>query len=406
MVCRFLETLSLASLIAPVSEEEFRSVYWEQRPLVVHRQQPDYYGDLFTLRDFDGAITRTPDYVKLANAVANKNASYQSMMAEGLEAVLTDMRNGGTLVLDHLHHREPNLSLLCTTLAAELGHRFQTNLYLTPANGKGFSPHWDNHDVFIIQVVGSKHWSIEKQRRIFPRKDDSMEEEGRELRGAVDSFVLEQGDIIYIPRGYVHAAECGAEASLHITLGFTATFWEDILGATVKAAVIEDERLRQVMPLGFSHAPREALVKRLRGMLREMSDETFLNRVIEQYLDELVRMQKLDISHQVLEFFSPKRPLTLDCVMTTRRAIYFQMHAGDNSIRLNYGARSIVFPHFFREALEFSLKGATFAIRDLPGDLQDEERIAFAERLLEEGLLVRHEGGEPQQSTGAVASYA
>jgi hypothetical protein len=32
-------------------------------------------------------------------------------------------------------------------------------------------------------------------------------------------------------------------------------------------------------------------------------------------------------------------------------------------------------------------------IREIPGDLEDEERIAFAERLLEEGLVVREEGG-------------
>jgi len=77
MTCRFLENLTLASLLAPVSETEFRERYWEQQPLVVDRGDPDYYDDLFTLRDFDDAITRSPDYVKLANAATKKNVSYR-----------------------------------------------------------------------------------------------------------------------------------------------------------------------------------------------------------------------------------------------------------------------------------------------------------------------------------------
>ena len=122
------------------------------------------------MQDFDEAITSAPSYVKLANAATKKNTAYKSETAPGLEAVLADMRDGGTLVLDQLHHREPKLGLLCRLLGPELGHRFQTNLYLTPPHGKGFTPHWDNHDVFILQVLGSKHWNVEKERRAFSRQ--------------------------------------------------------------------------------------------------------------------------------------------------------------------------------------------------------------------------------------------
>ena len=65
---KFLETLSLRALISPVTKEDFRIRYWEQKPLVVHRANPNFYGDLFTLHDFDDAIARQPSYVKSANA--------------------------------------------------------------------------------------------------------------------------------------------------------------------------------------------------------------------------------------------------------------------------------------------------------------------------------------------------
>jgi ribosomal protein L16 Arg81 hydroxylase len=392
MVCGFLENLSLSSLVAPVAVEEFRSRYWERQPLVVHRKDPDYYHGLFNLQDFEEAITRSPDYVKLANAATKKNVSYKGRMTEGLEAALGDMRAGSTLVLDQLHHREPRLTQLCRVLAAELGHRFQTNLYLTPASGKGFTPHWDNHDVFILQTVGSKNWNIEKQRRVFPDKSDQMGDEGRELLGDLQSFVLEQGDLIYIPRGFVHAAECEAEPSLHITLGVTGVFWDDLLYAAVKAATLQDERLRNTLPLGFLNASNDMIVKRLRGALRDLADEVFLSGVVAQFKDELVRTYPLDVSDQIVDFFRP-RPLLIDDVVGARRAIVYQMHNEADSVRVNYGARSIVFPSFFREALDFALNRPAYIIREIPGELEDEERIAFAERLLEEGLMVRKGGG-------------
>src|SRR4051794_27924043 len=92
MVCAFLQNLSLSSLIAPIAEEEFRSRYWERQLLVVHRKQSDYYEGLFGIENFEEAITRSPDYVKLANAAMQKNKSYQSVATEGAEAVLGHAR--------------------------------------------------------------------------------------------------------------------------------------------------------------------------------------------------------------------------------------------------------------------------------------------------------------------------
>jgi hypothetical protein len=172
-------------------------------------------------------------------------------------------------------------------------------------------------------------------------------------------------------------------------------FWEDLLYAAVKAATLQDERLRHALPLGFGQAPDDGFVKRLRGVFRELADEAFLRGVVAQFKDELVRTYPLDLSDQIVDFFRPK-PLGTDDVVGARRAIVYQMHNGDESVRINYGARAIVFPSFFREALEFALNRPAFVIREIPGDLEDEERIAFAERLLEEGLLVRKDGGQIQ----------
>ena len=45
-------------------------------------------------------------------------------------------------------------------LAAELGHPVQVNAYVTPPQSRGFSDHYDVHDVFVLQIEGEKRWRI------------------------------------------------------------------------------------------------------------------------------------------------------------------------------------------------------------------------------------------------------
>jgi hypothetical protein len=213
-----------------------------------------------------------------------------------------------------------------------------------------------------------------------------MGDEGRELCGEVDSFTLKQGDLIYIPRGFVHAAECGDEASLHITLGVTASFLEDFLHAVIKAAIHNDERLRVALPLGFMHGSTKNIVNMASTVFRNLSDEKFLSAVMDQFRDELVKSFPLDVSGQVVDVLRPP-VLTLETVAGPRRGIVYQMHVENDTVRLNFGTRSIVFPGFFQEPLEFALKTPAFSIRDIAGDLADEEKIVFIERLMQEGIV-------------------
>ena len=394
--CRFLEHLSLGSLIAPFPEQDFRTNYWEQQPLIVLRHDRDFYGDLLTLEDFDAAIARAPDHVNTANAGANRKATtYRGTTARGIQSVLGDMRNGHTLMLDRMNEHEPKLGLFCRLLGPELGRSFQTNVYLTPPHGQGYRPHWDNHEVFILQAMGSKRWKIEKTRRAVPGLGDRMGEDGRELQGEIHSFTLKQGDLIYIPRGFVHAAECGEDLSLHITFGIRPFFLEELLAAAIKSAVQRDERWRAGLPLGFMSGPRERVVQRAVAALREIGDEAFLSTVVDRFREELVETFPLDVSGQVVDFFQPA-PIELDDTVGPRQGIVYQLHVDSDSVRLTYGARTILFRNFFQEALIFCLKTRCFVVREVPGELREEERVALIERLMQEGLVVRMQDHEAQ----------
>ena len=76
------------------------------------------------------------------------------------DAVLRLFADGSTVVLQGLHRLWPPLIEFADQLAADLGHPTQVNAYITPPSSRGFSPHYDVHDVFVLQVAGEKHWRI------------------------------------------------------------------------------------------------------------------------------------------------------------------------------------------------------------------------------------------------------
>src|SRR5207237_8705222 len=121
----------------------------------------------------------------------------------------------------------------------------------------------------------------------------------REFRGEAIAFTLNQGDMVYIPRGFVHAAECGSEASLHVTLGTIIYTWRDLLLACVNAQT--DDGLRHALPLGFTRSDR--LAGGLAAVLRGMEDNRHLDAVVEHFKDETVLGSQIDIAGQVMAFF-------------------------------------------------------------------------------------------------------
>ena len=373
MASQFLQTVTIASLIAPASEDEFRARYWDTKPLIVRRNDRGYYGDLFAVADFDNSLKAGPAYATVASDEMRRQLKRQfGGAAPALDALVDELHKGSTLVLERLERRNRKIGSLARSLAPEFGHPVSARAYLTLPGGNGFGVGPQNQDVFVLQVAGSRDWQI-----------------GAEDEGRANAVTLDQGDLMYLPRAVVHAArQCGEDASLCIALSVHTAPFDDLLFAAIKRMANLDPRLRTGLPMGFLHGRQEGVVKRAMAAFHAMADEKFLSMVVDDYRDELVQKFQTDISGQVLDSFDP-RPLTLDDIAGPRAGIVYRVHPENDMVRLNVGARKILFPTLFRDSLEFALTTPTYAIREIKGDIEDEERIAFAKRLMEEGLLIR-----------------
>ncbi|WP_030057147.1 MULTISPECIES: JmjC domain-containing protein [Streptomyces] len=183
-----------------------------------------------------------------------------------------------TLVCNGLHESYPPIVAFCKDLARQLGHPITGNLYLTPAGeAQGFGWHWDCHNVLIAQTEGAKLWRIFR-----PTFTDPLEHrhhnwsrigfapEDKERFEATDpdyEFNLTAGQVLFIPRGWVHAGRTGPDQhSLHLTFGVQLLTEHWALQKLLEAGG-ESVELRGALPPNLAGADFEALAEHLRSTL-------------------------------------------------------------------------------------------------------------------------------------------
>src|SRR5208283_1139855 len=99
---------------------------------------------------------------------------------------------------------------------------------LTPGNTAGFSPHYDTHEVFVVQVGGRKRWRIYEPPIVLPHRSQPFVRAGYAPPAPLLECELCPGDLLYLPRGYVHSATTSEGYSAHVTIGLTVYTWVEL----------------------------------------------------------------------------------------------------------------------------------------------------------------------------------
>ncbi|XP_078439397.1 uncharacterized protein LOC144709663 isoform X2 [Wolffia australiana] len=145
------------------------------------------------------------------------------------------LESGYTVALRGLEFRSMALAGISDGLAVLFGQpSVGANIYLTPPGSQGLARHYDDHCVFICQLLGTKRWTVSPRStpllpRLYEPLGGSSSSVSRGSCGDDKEFVLREGDILYIPRGCPHEAQTFGDIaespiemstfSLHLTLG-------------------------------------------------------------------------------------------------------------------------------------------------------------------------------------------
>ena len=162
--------------------------------------------------------------------------------------VLGEFEAGATVVLQGLHYNWRPLAEFCRGLEAALGHPVQANAYYTPRGSQGLPVHHDTHDVFVLQVAGHKRWLVYDPVFELPLRNQRYKAELGAPGDPVHDLTLAAGDVLYLPRGWMHEALTSDADSLHITVGVNVYSWIDAVRAAVDSCA-DDIDFRRSVPV-------------------------------------------------------------------------------------------------------------------------------------------------------------
>jgi hypothetical protein len=377
---------SLLRAIEPVAPEQFLAEHWERRPLHVGRREPARFDDLLSLRDAERLVTepglRFPAFrlvragEKLRESDYTEDVSWRPVAFTGtarVPRVVAEFEAGATIVLQGLHLNWTPLARYARGLEARLGHPAQANAYYTPRHSQGLPVHHDTHDVFVLQVSGSKRWLVYEPVVELPLKDQRYRAEDGGPGDVVLDVTLHAGDTLYLPRGWLHEALTSDEDSLHLTVGVNVYPWIEAVRAAVDRCAADVGFRRSVDSDGGS-------------LLERLEEELDPERVERAARERFVRTRRPILDGQLRQL-SALDNLSAGTVVERRETVIADLDV-EEDVRLSFEGKQLVLPAQTEPEVAFAVETESpFRASDLPGRLGEPGRLILIRRLVREGFL-------------------
>lgn len=383
---------AVSQLLAPYSVTRFFEQFWERSPLVVNRPPTAWLTSILSLEEIDrilaSDLARFPDVV-LVNA-AGEVARHVYVRDEGYidhDRLLAQFAAGATVILNRLQRHHPPLQRFCAALEQALAFPCQANVYLTPSGGRqGFKPHFDTHDVFVLQIAGTKRWRLYESNRMLPLPGERFNKV--HVGKVVREFEMRPGNVAYLPRGLVHDAVSLDDISLHITIGVHTVTWAEVMLESVARLCTQDERLRASIPVGTLRADENTftLAESFRKLAQYAASRLTVDELVQERREDFVARRRTLLAGQIGELarLSNISPST---VVRPREGLMFLCRVENDELRIIAEGKRIRLPVRLEPAVRHALTEPASSVAALPGDLHTSEKIVLVRRLIREGLL-------------------
>jgi ribosomal protein L16 Arg81 hydroxylase len=394
-----VENFDFAKLIQPIEPETFFNEYWEQRPLILSRQEPDYYRDLFTIQDVDKVLFYTRPHPPEVKIVKNQQELLPSKYINAdsslnLNQLYKAYDEGHTIIVNGLQQFWEPLAIFSRSLQNLLNHKVVPNLYLSPKNSQGLLPHYDTHDVFVLQIEGSKNWQVYPAPQPVPLLGSFQPIIPQEsLPQPLHEVCLEAGDLLYMPRGFIHQATTAEPSSLHITVGIYPIQWLDLINNALIVTSMKEARFRRALPPGFLNQREElmaALQDQFQGLLELFASEARLEEALEVLADQAIR-QAVPVPDGHFAQVNEVDNITLDTVVAKRAGMTCRVVGQGFATSIQFPGNTVSATGNIEPALRFIANTDSFPIHAIP-NTNNENRLKLVRRLVRGGLLRIVEG--------------
>jgi len=381
----------LRKLIEPLGVNEFLRDYYEKKPLLSPNNKCRNFDDLISLEKLDHLLATSelpPASIDMARSkppISKANFTFKSGNIDR-GAVVRHYQSGATIIFPQINLAIDELANFCRNLEFELSCKVQTNVYLTPRNSQGFKTHYDDHDVFIMQIHGKKNWNLYQQAVEKPFRGEPFDSSEHEAGKLNLNFTMEPGDCLYIPRGYMHdATNVGSEPSLHITVGLLVKKWADLMLEVLSEVALNNSEFRESLPVGFAKKDFDMSNARtdFRKLVETFANEADFDNVFNMFKQEYYRTRKPNLKGALMQ---SSVGIETGTSYRLRENFQFAIKSEGEQTVVSCAGGDLKFSVSAEVGLRFILEGNSFD-RDHFSDLPNDEGKEIIEKLIAFGVI-------------------
>lgn len=277
------------TLLGGLTPAQFMRRHWHKKPLLVRQAIPNFQPpvlrtEMFALAAQESVESRLVQQIKGGWKLRHGPFARRSLPAMS-QREWTLLVQGVDLHNDAVHQLMQQFRFVPEARLDDLMISYATD-------GGGVGPHFDSYDVFLLQAHGRRRWRIGRQK-------DLTLKEGIPLKVLAEfepeeEFVLEPGDMLYLPPRYAHDGIAEGECMTY-SIGFRAPARAELaqeLLVRLSEDAAEDEQVQMyrdakqeaVAEPGAIPAELQAFAKE--ALERALSQPLALERALGEYLTE------------------------------------------------------------------------------------------------------------------------
>ncbi len=280
------------TLLGGLTPEQFMKRHWQKKPLLIRQALPN--------------LTPLIERAKLLAMVESEEVESRLIVRKGAHWTLKKGPMGRKSLPSF---KTPDWTVLVqgVDLHNDVVHSLLQQFRFVPdarlddlmisyaTDGGGVGPHFDSYDVFLLQAQGQRRWRIGRQKK-FELQEGVPLKILKEFKPEAE-FVLNPGDMLYLPPGYAHdgvaVGECmtysvgfraprSAELASGLLMGLSEEMAEDCSAAAV--ALYQDPH--QVAAIQDASVPKALQEFAAQAVAKALKDPQILNCLLGESLTE------------------------------------------------------------------------------------------------------------------------
>ncbi len=207
-------------LLGDLTPAQFLRDYWHKKPLLIRQAIPGFK----PLIKFD-KLAEMAALNHVESRLITQTDGHWQMQHGPLSALPPRSQPGWTMLVQGANLFDQGADALLRQFRFVPDVRLDDLMISFATDGGGVGPHFDSYDVFLLQAHGRRRWRIGAQKDLSLVEDMPL----KILRNfhPSEEFVLEPGDMLYLPPHYAHDGVAEGDCMTY-SIGFRSPSFQEL----------------------------------------------------------------------------------------------------------------------------------------------------------------------------------